>query len=154
MPMERTLILVKPDAMQRGLAGEIIARLERRGLRIAALKLMQVSRELAERHYAEHKGKPFYDGLIDYITACPIVAAVFEGTNAVQAARQTMGATNPLTAAPGTIRADLGLETGRNLVHGSDSVESAAREIALFFPEGGVLDTVRDVDRWVFERVE
>jgi nucleoside-diphosphate kinase len=152
--MERTLVLVKPDAMQRGLAGEIIARLERRGLRIAALKLLQVSRDLAERHYAEHKGKPFYDSLIAYITACPIVAAVFEGTNAVQAARQTMGATNPLAAAPGTIRADFGLETGRNLVHGSDSVESAAREIGLFFPEGGVLETTRDIDRWVFEKTE
>src|SRR5215204_5467994 len=100
MPMEQTLILVKPDAMQRGLAGEILARLERRGLRIAGLRLMQVPRELAERHYAEHQGKPFYDGLIDYITACPIVAAVFEGTNAVAAARQTMGATNPTNAAP------------------------------------------------------
>jgi nucleoside-diphosphate kinase len=151
MPMERTLILVKPDAMQRGLAGEILARLERRGLRIAGLRLMQVPRELAERHYAEHQGKPFYDGLIDYITACPIVAAVFEGTNAVVAARQTMGATNPTNAAPGTIRADLGLETGRNLVHGSDSTESAAREIAIFFPDGGILDTSRDIDRWVFE---
>ena len=151
MPMERTLILVKPDAMQRGLAGEILARLERRGLRIAGLRLMQVPHELAERHYAEHQGKPFYDGLIDYITACPIVAAVFEGTNAVAAARQTMGATNPTNAAPGTIRADLGLETGRNLVHGSDSTESAAREIAIFFPDGGVIDTSRDVDRWVFE---
>jgi nucleoside-diphosphate kinase len=153
MPMERTLILVKPDAMQRGLAGEILARLERRGLRIAGLRLMQVPRELAERHYAEHQGKPFYDGLIDYITACPIVAAVFEGTNAVAAARQTMGATNPTNAAPGTIRADLGLDTGRNLVHGSDSTESAAREIAIFFPDGGILDTSRDVDRWVFEEV-
>jgi nucleoside-diphosphate kinase len=151
MPMERTLILVKPDAMQRGLAGEILARLERRGLRIAGLRLMQVPRELAERHYAEHQGKPFYAGLIDYITACPIVAAVFEGTNAVAAARQTMGATNPTNAAPGTIRADLGLETGRNLVHGSDSTESAAREIAIFFPDGGIIDTSRDVDKWVFE---
>lgn len=149
--MERTLILVKPDAMQRGLAGEILLRLERRGLRIAGLKLMQVSRALAERHYAEHKGKGFYDGLIEYITACPIVAAVFEGSNAVAAARQTMGATRPYEAAPGTIRADLGLDTGRNLVHGSDSTESAAREIALFFPDGGVLDTSRDVDRWIFE---
>jgi nucleoside-diphosphate kinase len=151
MPMERTLILIKPDAMQRGLAGEILSRLERRGLRIAALSLMQMSRDLAERHYAEHKGKPFYNGLLDYITACPIVAAVFEGTNAVAAARQTMGATNPTKAAPGTIRADLGVETGRNLVHGSDSVESAAREIGLFFPNGGVLDISRDIDRWVFE---
>src|SRR3712207_3727694 len=126
--MERTLILVKPDAMQRGLAGEIITRLERRGLRIVGLKLMQVSRELAERHYGEHQGKGFYEGLIGYITSSPIIAAVFEGTNAIEAARQTMGKTNPLQAAPGTIRGDLGLETGRNLVHGSDSPDSAARE--------------------------
>lgn len=151
MPTERTLILVKPDAMQRGLAGEIIARFERRGLRIAALTLTQVSRETAEQHYAEHQGKPFYPGLIDYITACPIVAAVFEGTNAVAAARQTMGATNPVNAAPGTIRADLGVETGRNLVHGSDSPESAAREIALFFGNAPVLETRRDIDRWIYE---
>jgi nucleoside-diphosphate kinase len=151
MPMERTLVLVKPDAMQRGLAGEILARLERRGLRIAALKLLQVSRELAERHYAEHAGKGFYEDLLAYITACPIVAAVFEGSNAVVAARQTMGATRPVEAAPGTIRADFGLDTGRNLVHGSDSPTSAEREIALFFPEG-VLDTQRDIDHWVFER--
>ena len=152
MAMERTLILVKPDAMQRGLAGEVLARLERRGLRIAALQLIQVSRELAERHYAEHRGKPFYEGLLDSITACPLVAAVFEGTHAVAAARQSMGATNPVNAAPGTIRGDLGLETGRNLVHGSDSPESAVREIGLFFPDGGVLDTSRDIDRWVFEQ--
>ena len=150
MPMDRTLVLIKPDAMQRGLAGEIITRLEKRGLRLAGLKLMQVSRELAEEHYAEHKGKGFYEGLLSYITACPIVAAVFEGTNAAAAARQTMGATNPVNAAPGTIRADFGLEVGRNLVHGSDSPESAAREVQLWFPEG-VQDTSRDVDRWIFE---
>jgi nucleoside-diphosphate kinase len=151
MPMERTLILVKPDAMQRGLAGEIIARLERRGLRLAGLKLMQVPRDLAARHYAEHEGKPFYAGLIDYITACPIVAAVFEGPNAVAAARQTMGATRPTEAAPGTIRADFGIEVGRNLVHGSDSPESARREIDLFFPDGGLLELTRDIDRWLYE---
>lgn len=151
MTMERTLILVKPDAMQRGLAGEIIQRLERRGLRIAGLKLMQVSRELAEQHYAEHKSESFYADLIDYITACPVVAAVFEGPNAIKAARQTIGETNPLKAAPGTIRADLGLEIGRNLVHGSDKLESATREIGLFFGEGGVLDTSRDVDKWIYE---
>jgi nucleoside-diphosphate kinase len=149
--MERTLILVKPDAMQRGLAGEILARLERRGLRIVGLKLMQVSEALARRHYAEHEGKGFYEGLIAYITASPIIAAVFEGTNAVEAARQTMGKTNPVQAAPGTIRGDFGLETGRNLVHGSDSPESAAREIALFFTEGEITSYPRDVDRWVFE---
>jgi nucleoside-diphosphate kinase len=152
MPMERTLILVKPDAMQRALAGEIIARLERRGLRLAGLKLMQVTRELAERHYAEHQGKPFYEGLIEYITACPIVAAVFEGPNAVAAARQTMGATRPTEAAPGTIRADFGIEVGRNLVHGSDSPESAQREVHLFFPDGGLLELHRDVDRWLYEK--
>lgn len=149
--MERTLILIKPDAMQRGLAGEIIHRLERRGLRIAAMKLMHVPQDLARRHYAEHEGKGFYEGLIAYITASPIIAAVFEGTNAVEAARQTMGKTNPIQAAPGTIRADFGLETGRNLVHGSDSPASAQREIALFFNEGEVHGYQRDVDRWVFE---
>lgn len=149
--MERTLVLVKPDAMQRGLAGEIIARLERRGLRIVGMKLMQVSEALAREHYAEHQGKDFYEGLIKYITASPIIAAVFEGPNAIEAARQTMGKTNPLLAAPGTIRADLSLETGRNLVHGSDRPESAAREIGLFFTEGELLPWTRDTDRWVFE---
>ena len=149
--MERTLILIKPDAMQRGLAGEIIARLERRGLRIVGMKLMQVPEELARRHYAEHEGKGFYEGLISYITSSPIIAAVFEGTNAIEAARQTMGKTNPLQAAPGTIRGDLGLETGRNLVHGSDSPGSATREIGLFFREGELTSYSRDVDRWVFE---
>ncbi len=154
MPMERTLVLVKPDAMQRGLAGEIIARLERRGLKLAGLKLMQASRELAEEHYAEHEGKPFYEGLLDYITACPIVAAVFEGPNAVAAARQTMGATRPVEAAPGTIRADFGLEVGRNLVHGSDSPESAAREVGIWFRDGGLFEMRREMDRWVYENVE
>jgi nucleoside-diphosphate kinase len=149
--MERTLVLIKPDAMQRGLAGEILGRLERRGLRIAALKLLQVDRALAERHYGEHAGKPFYEGLVSYITACPIVAAVFEGTDAVQAVRATMGSTNPRDAAPGTIRADYGLEIGRNLVHGSDSKESAAREVSLFFDETELLSYERDIDRWVFE---
>src|SRR6266545_4636921 len=131
--MERTLVLVKPDAMQRGLAGEILARLERRGLRIVGLKLMQVDRALAERHYGEHAGKPFYEGLVGYITSCPIVAAVLQGTDAVEAVRSTMGRTNPRDAAPGTIRGDLGLEIGRNLIHGSDSLASAEREVALFF---------------------
>jgi nucleoside-diphosphate kinase len=149
--MERTLVLVKPDAMQRGLAGEILARLERRGLRIVALKLTLVDEALARRHYAEHEGKPFFEGLVRYITACPIVAAVFEGTNAIQATRNTMGKTNPLQAEAGTIRGDLGLETGRNLVHGSDSPESAAREIALFFRPEELLPSRRDIDRWVFE---
>ena len=149
--MERTLILVKPDAMQRGLAGEILARLERRGLRIVALKLLQVDRALAERHYAEHAGKPFYEGLIAYITTCPIVIAVFEGTDAVEAVRTTMGKTNPRDAAPGTIRGDLGLEVGRNLIHGSDSLASAAREIDLFFQPAELLSYQRAIDPWLFE---
>ncbi|HLF78525.1 MAG TPA: nucleoside-diphosphate kinase [Dehalococcoidia bacterium] len=149
--MERTLILVKPDAMQRGLAGEILARLERRGLRIVGLKLLQVDRALAERHYGEHVGKPFYEGLVAYITSCPIVAAVLEGTDAVEAVRNSMGKTNPRDAAPGTIRGDFGLEIGRNLIHGSDSLASAEREVALFFAANELQSYTRDVDRWVFE---
>ena len=149
--MERTLVLIKPDAMQRSLAGEIVARLERRGLRIVAMRLFQMDAALARRHYAEHEGKPFFEGLISYITSCPIIAAVFEGTNAVEVVRKTMGATNPAAAEPGTIRGDLALETGRNLIHGSDSLESARREIALFFRDDEVHTYPRDVDRWVFE---
>jgi nucleoside-diphosphate kinase len=149
--MERTLVLVKPDAMQRGLAGEIVSRLERRGLRIAGLKLLQVDRALAEKHYGEHAGKPFYEGLVGYITACPIVAAVFEGTDAVESVRSRMGKTNPRDAAPGTIRGDFGLEIGRNLIHGSDSVASAEREVALFFAANEVQTYERGIDKWVFE---
>lgn len=149
--MEQTLVLVKPDAMQRGLAGEILARLERRGLKLSGLKLMQVSDALARRHYAEHEGKPFFEGLIAYITSSPIIAAAFEGTEAIQATRNTLGKTNPVNAEPGTIRGDFGLETGRNLVHGSDSPQSAARELALFFSAGELLSYPRDVDRWIFE---
>ena len=149
--MERTLVLIKPDAMQRGLAGEILTRLERRGLRIAGLKLMQVDRALAERHYGEHAGKPFYEGLVGYITACPIVAAVMEGTDAVEATRATMGKTNPRDASPGTIRGDFGLEIGRNLIHGSDSPASAEREISLFFDPLELQSYERGIDNWVFE---
>ena len=149
--MERTLVLVKPDGMQRGLAGEIIHRLERRGLRIVGLKLMQVDRTLAEHHYGEHVGKPFYEGLVGYITASPIIAAVLEGTDAVEAVRNTMGKTNPKDAAPGTIRGDFGLEIGRNLIHGSDSLASAEREVALFFQPSELISYSRDVDRWIFE---
>jgi nucleoside-diphosphate kinase len=133
--MDRTLILVKPDAFARGLTGEIIARFERKGLRIAALRYMQMERELAERHYAEHEGKPFYGELVDFITSGELVAMVLEGYEAVVAARQVIGATNPLDAAPGSIRGDFALEVGQNMVHGSDSNESAAREVALFFPD-------------------
>jgi nucleoside-diphosphate kinase len=133
--MDRTLILVKPDAFARSLTGEIIARFERKGLRIVALRHMTVTRELAERHYAEHAEKPFFGELVQFITSGPIVAMVLEGLDAVKAARQAIGATNPLDAAPGSIRGDFAIEMGQNMVHGSDSAESAAREAALFFPE-------------------
>jgi nucleoside-diphosphate kinase len=133
--MERTLILVKPDAFSRNLTGEIIARFERKGLRLAALQLMTMTRELAEQHYAEHEGKPFYEELVGFITSGPLVAMVLEGDEAVTAARQVIGATNPLEASPGSIRGDYAIEVGQNMVHGSDSPESAAREVSLFFPE-------------------
>ena len=135
--MDRTLILVKPDAFERGLTGEIIARFERKGLRLAAMKLMTVERELAERHYAEHSEKPFFGDLVEFITGGPLVAFVLQGYEAVKAARQVIGATNPLEAAPGSIRGAFALEVQTNLVHGSDSAESAAREIGLFFPDLG-----------------
>lgn len=147
--MERTLILVKPDAVQRGLIGEVLGRLERRGLRLVALRLMRADEALARRHYAEHEGKPFFGGLVDYITSSPLVAAVFEGPDAIAAARQAMGATNPIEAAPGTIRGDLALATGRNLVHGSDSPASADREIALFFGDAPIPTWERSADRWI-----
>jgi nucleoside-diphosphate kinase len=133
--MDRTLILVKPDAFARGLTGEIIARFERKGLRIVALKYMQMDEALAQRHYAEHEGKPFFAELVDFITSGPLVAFVLEGYEAVAAARQVIGATNPLEATTGSIRGDFALEIGQNMVHGSDSNESAAREAALFFPD-------------------
>lgn len=149
--MERTLVLIKPDAMQRGLAGEVISRLERRGLKIVGIRLMKVSKQLAKKHYAEHEGKPFFNGLVEYITSSPIIAAVFEGNDAIRATRQTMGATSPTEAAPGSIRADFGLERGRNLTHASDSPASAKREIALFFGDTPPIAWKRDTDRWVFE---
>ena len=148
---ERTLILLKPDGIQRGLAGEIISRLESRGLRIVGLRMLRVDEALARQHYAEHEGKPFFDGLIEYITSSPIVAAVLEGTRAIEVVRKTMGGTNPADAEPGTIRGDLGVELGRNLIHGSDGPESAAREIALFFEDSQLFDYDRDIDRWIFE---
>lgn len=149
--MERTLVIIKPDAVQRGLIGEIITRFERRGLRIVALKMMQIDKSLAERHYAIHKGKPFYEPLIRYITSAPVVVMVLEGNKAIEIVRRTMGATNPAEAAPGTIRADFGLEIGRNLVHGSDGAETAAFEVPLFFSEEEILSYTRDTDRWIFE---
>jgi len=149
--LERTLVLIKPDAMQRGLAGEVISRLERRGLKIVAVRMLKVSKPLAKQHYAEHEGKPFFAGLVSYITSSPIIAAVFEGANAIAATRQTMGATSPTEAAPGSIRADYGLDRGRNLTHASDSPASAKREIALFFGDAPVQSWKRDTDPWVFE---
>jgi nucleoside-diphosphate kinase len=149
--VERTLILAKPDAVQRGLVGELIARLERRGLRIAGLKLMRVSRETAQEHYQEHVAKPFFAGLVDYITACPIVALAMEGPHAVEIARATIGATNPANSAPGSIRGDLAVSIGRNLIHGSDSLASAKRELGLFFKADELFDYDRSAERWIFE---
>jgi nucleoside-diphosphate kinase len=135
--MERTLILVKPDAFARNLTGEIIARFERKGLRLAALKQMTMTADLAESHYAEHVDKPFFGELTSFITSGPLVAMVLEGDRAIEAARQVIGATDPLKASPGSIRGDFAIEVGQNMVHGSDAPESAAREVALFFPELG-----------------
>jgi nucleoside-diphosphate kinase len=149
--LERTLVIIKPDAVQRGLIGEITTRFEQRGLRITALKLMQINEALARRHYAIHEGKPFYEPLIRYITSSPVVVMVLEGNNSIEIARRTMGATNPAEAAAGTIRADFGLEIGRNLVHGSDGPETAAFEVPLFFTEDEILTYERDTDRWIFE---
>jgi len=137
--MERSLVLIKPDAMQRGLAGVIISRLERRGLRIAAMKILQMDKALAQRHYAVHKDKAFFNDLVEFITSSPIIAAVFEGEKAIESIRQTMGATDPVKAFPGSIRGDFGLDIQQNLVHGSDSAESAEREISLFFSPKEIL---------------
>src|SRR5512139_2511217 len=149
--MERSLVLVKPDGVQRGLIGEVILRLERRGLRLVAAKFIQVSQELAETHYAIHKGKPFYDGLIKYITSSPVMAMVWEGPNAVAAVRQTMGATRPTEAAPGSLRHDYALMVGRNLTHASDSVENGELEVALWFTPEEQVEWSREVDRWIYE---
>lgn len=149
--LERTLVIVKPDGVQRGLMGEVITRLERRGLKIVALRMLSLSQEMAERHYAIHKGKPFYEGLIRYITSSPVVAMAVEGTDAVRIVRRTLGATDPANAEPGTIRADYALEIGRNIVHGSDSPETAGQEIALFFDEQEIWPYRRANDAWLFE---
>ncbi|PJF22243.1 MAG: nucleoside-diphosphate kinase [Phototrophicales bacterium] len=149
--MERTFIIIKPDAVQRGLIGEIIKRFEQRGLRIIGMKFMQVSRELAEKHYAVHKERPFFNSLVEYITASPVVVMALEGTDAVAAARNTIGATKPTEAAAGTIRGDFGLEIGRNLVHGSDSPENGLIEVANFFTEEELVSWERNNDPWIFE---
>jgi nucleoside-diphosphate kinase len=149
--MERTLVLIKPDAVQRGLIGDIVARLERTGLKIVALKMLHMDMQMAERHYGIHRGKPFFDGLVDFITSAPLVAAVFEGPKAVEIVRKTMGETDPARSAPGSIRGDLALDIGRNVVHGSDSVENAAQEIDLFFEPGEILRYQRQIEQWVIE---
>ena len=151
MAIVRTLILYKPDAVSRGLAGEIIARIERRGYLIAAMKLMQLDGERARKHYGEHAGKPFFQGLVDFITSGPIVAMAVEGDGAIEGCRQMMGATNPLSAAPGTIRADFAQNIGRNLVHGSDSAASAERELAIFFEPKEFVSRKHDLERWIRE---
>ena len=149
--MERTLIIIKPDAMQRGLAGEILARIERRGLRFVGVKLIQITPELAARHYAEHQGKPFYDGLIRHITSSPVIVAAVEGPQAIAAVRQTMGSTKPVESPPGSIRGDFALHLSYNLIHGSDKPESAARELALFFRDDELHSYARAIDQWVAE---
>jgi nucleoside-diphosphate kinase len=150
--VERSLVLVKPDGVQRGLIGEVLARLERRGLRLVAARFMNVSQALAEIHYAVHKGKPFYEGLIQYITSAPVMAMVWEAPNAIAAVRQTMGVTRPTEAAPGSVRHDFALEVGRNLTHASDSVETGIQEVALWFRPEEIVEWKRDIDRWVFEK--
>jgi nucleoside-diphosphate kinase len=149
--MERTLVLIKPDGVQRGLVGPILGRFEARGLKIVGLKLVQVQRALAQKHYAEHVGKPFYEGLLNYITSGPVVAFVLEGSNAVVAVRKTIGVTKSFEAEPGSIRGDFALEVGRNLVHASDGVETAQREVALWFSGAELTAWSRDTDRWIFE---
>jgi len=149
--LEQTFVFVKPDGVQRGLIGEVILRLERRGLKLVAAKFMDVSQELAEKHYAIHKGKPFYDGLIKYITSAPVMAMVWEGPKAIEAVRQTMGATRPVEAAPGSVRHDFGLEVGRNITHASDSVENGQKEIALWCKPEELVSWQRAVDAWIYE---
>jgi nucleoside-diphosphate kinase len=150
--MERSLVILKPDAVQRGLIGTLIGRLEQRGLRIIGMKLMQIGEELARRHYDVHKERPFFTGLVQYITSGPVVVLVIEGENVIQMIRNTVGATNPLNAAPGTIRGDLAVSIGRNLIHASDSPENGAIEVANFFREDELLQNPsRSVDPWIFE---
>ena len=149
--MERSFVMVKPDGVQRALMGEIVSRLERRGLRLIGAKFTSVSRKMAEKHYAIHEGKPFFEGLIDYITSSPVLAMAWEGPGAIAAIRQTMGATKPIEAAPGSVRHDFGLEIGRNLTHASDSPENGEAEIALWFPKEELVEWKRSVDDWIFE---
>jgi len=147
--LERTLVLIKPDGVQRGLIGNVISRFENRGLRLIAAKFLQVSSELAETHYSIHKGKPFYDGLISFITSAPVMAMVWEGPQAIAAIRQTVGATNPLESAPGTLRHDLALVVSRNIAHASDSLETAFKEIPLWFKPEEIVNWDREIDPWI-----
>ena len=149
--LERSLVLIKPDAVQRGLIGEITARLEHRGLKLIGAKFLQVDNELAERHYAIHKGKPFYEGLIQYITSSPVMAMVWEGPEAIHAIRQTMGVTDPKLATPGSVRHDFALEIGRNLTHASDGQDTALAEISLWFDEDEITSWTRSNDPWIYE---
>ena len=151
MAMEQTYLMVKPDGVQRGLCGEIVSRFERKGLKLVGMKLMVIPKETAENHYGEHKGKKFYDSLIAYITSGPVLAMVWEGENAVAICRNMMGKTNPAESAPGTIRGDFGMVTGLNIIHGSDSVESAEREIKIFFKPEELVSYDRTADRWTYE---
>jgi len=148
--MERSLVLIKPDAIQRGLAGEIISRLERKGLKIVAMKMLHMDKKLAQRHYAIHKGKAFFDDLVNFITSSPLIAIVFQGKNAVEVIRQMMGETDPAKAQSGTIRGDFGIDIGHNLVHGSDSLENASKEIDLFFSAEEIFNYDRELDAWIY----
>ena len=149
--MQRTLVIIKPDGVQRGLIGNIVTRLERRGLKIVAMKLIQMDELLARKHYAIHESKPFFEPLVKYITSAPVVAMVIEGRKAIEIVRKTLGATNPGNAEPGTVRADYAVEIGRNLVHGSDGPDTAKTEVALFFDESEIHSWKRDTDPWIFE---
>lgn len=149
--MERTFLALKPDVIQRGLIGKIISRLEEKGFKLVAMKFMKVSNELAQKHYGEHKGKPFFSGLVSFITSGPIVAMVWEGKNVVSTVRKMMGKTNPLEAEEGTIRGDFAIDIGRNVVHGSDGLESAKREIGIFFSENEIIDWKPEIQKWVYE---
>lgn len=151
MAVERTFVAVKPDGVERILVGEVVGRFERRGLKIVGMKFMKVTKEMAEQHYGEHKGKPFYDGLVGYITSGPIVAMALEGKDAVALARQVIGATKPKDAAPGTIRGDLAVEIGRNIVHGSDSPENGQREIGIFFKPEELVEWTGSLNKWIWE---
>ncbi len=149
--MERTFVMVKPDGVQRGLAGEVLSRIEKRGFKIAGLKMLQIEQALAEKHYGEHKEKPFFKDLVNYITSGPVMAMVIEGRNVITTVREMMGATNPAKALPGTVRGTYAVEIGRNIVHSSDSAESAQREINLFFSPNEILDWDRSIDCWIYE---